>query len=60
MYKIILNLILCVCLIRGTFVFDMGGSAEGTNTTASAICLVAAAISAGFLHFIQKKVIDIN
>jgi hypothetical protein len=48
-YKIILNIIMVIGLLRGVFVFDMGPSAADTNTTTSAICLLAAAIAAGAL-----------
>lgn len=53
-YKVILNIVLFACLLRGAFVFDMGRSADGTNTTASALCLIAAVIAAGTLYFIDK------
>ena len=55
MYKIILNIILFACLIRGAFVFDMGFSAHQTNTTASAFCLLAAAVAAAALYFKEDK-----
>ena len=55
MYKIILHIVMIGCLLRGAFVFDMGGSADGVNTTASAICLVAAVIAAGVLQFSDKQ-----
>ena len=53
-YRIVLIIVMIGCLIRGAFVFDMGLSAAGTNTTASAICLIAAVIAAGMLYLIDK------
>lgn len=55
MYKIILNVLMIACLLRGALVFDMGRSAAETNTTASAICLLAAVVAAGMLHFKEKQ-----
>ena len=44
-----------VGLLRALFVFDMGPSAADTNTTTSAICLLAAAIAAGALLSMDKS-----
>ena len=38
-----------ICFIRGLFVFDMGGSAEGTYPTASDVCLAGSIIAAAIL-----------
>ena len=58
MNKLILKITMYVCLARGAFVFDMGGSAKGTNTTASALCLIAAVFAAGFLYRDEQKDIE--
>ena len=55
MYKLLLQLLMAACILRGLFVFDMGGSAEDTNTTASAICLVAAVLAAGILYYVDQN-----
>jgi hypothetical protein len=39
-----------LCFVRGLFVFDMGGSAEKTYPTASAICLTGAVIAAALMY----------
>ncbi len=55
-YKTILIIVMTGCIARGLLVFDMGRSAIGTNTTASAICLVAAVIATGILYLAEHKV----
>jgi hypothetical protein len=47
-------IIIGICFLRGLFVFDMGGSAEGTYPTAGAICLGAATLGASIMAFAES------
>lgn len=53
--KIVIWIAILACFLRGLFVFDMGGSAENSYPTASAICFTASIFFAILMLKLNKE-----
>jgi len=53
--KILLYISIVAAFLRGLFVFDQVGSAEGTYPTASAICFVGSIFIAAYMLYNDKQ-----